>query len=119
LCWLVFFIFWGTVSWWENGTTWVAVVFWSLALVIPAAGFILPEILRIVFLLAAYLTLPIGMVVSSVILMMIYYLILTPIGIGMRMVGHDPMRRKFDPDAGTYWVSRDPISESERYFKQF
>ena len=119
LSWLVFFCFWGTVSWWENGMTWKAAVFLSLALVIPASGLILPGILRIVFLMAAYLTLPIGMVVSSVILMLIYFLILAPIGIVMRMAGYDPMRRDFDPDAGTYWVPRDPVTDRERYFKQF
>ena len=119
LSWLVFFSFWGTVSWWKTGITWNAVVFWSLAFIIPAAGFIRLEVLRILFLLATYLALPIGMVVSSVILMAIYYLILTPIGIVLRVTGYDPMRRNFNPDASTYWVLRNPVADSERYFKQF
>jgi hypothetical protein len=119
LSWLVFWGSWGTVSWWNAGLSRTAVVFWLLAFVMPMAGFIRLEILRIAFLIAAYITLPIGLVVSSVVLMVLYYLILTPIGVVLRMTGYDPMRRNFSSDAGTYWVHRDPVSDSERYFKQF
>jgi len=119
LLWLIFFSFWGTVSWWDAGITWKSVIFWLLAFTVPASGLVRMEVLRIVYLLATYLTLPIGMVVATVILMVIYYLILTPIGILLRMSRYDPMRRRFNPDAGTYWVPRNPVVDRERYFKQF
>ena len=119
LLWLVFFGFWGTVSWREAGLSRETLVLWSLAWIIPATGLIRPVILRATFIIASYITLPIGLVVSWIILMVIYYLILTPIGIVLRMTGYDPMRRNFNPDAETYWVPRNPGTDSERYFKQF
>lgn len=119
LLWLAFFGFWGTASWLQAGIDCKAAVFWTLALTVPAAGLFRQEILRVVFLLSAYLTLPVGLTVSSVILLVIYYLVLTPIGIVARLAGHDPMHRKFDPDAATYWVPRHPVADRERYFKQF
>lgn len=119
LCWLLFFGFWGTASWLKEGITATAVFFWSLAFIIPAAGLIQPKLLRIVYILASYITLPIGLIISTAILLVIYYLVLTPIGIVLRMSGYDPMRRKFDTEARSYWAVRNPATGRDRYFKQF
>jgi hypothetical protein len=119
LLWLVFFSFWGTASWWNAGINWKAAAFWSLAFLIPAAGIFRSEVLRIVYVLAASITFPIGMVISSAVLMVIYYAVITPIGVVMRLSGYDPMKRNFDRSARTYWSSRKPEVETERYFKQF
>jgi len=117
--WLVFFGFWGTASWWNTGINWKAVLFWSLAFTVPAAGFLWSEFLRIVYVLAVHVTYPIGIIISSVVLMVIYYVVLTPIGVVLRLTGHDPMKRNFDRTAKTYWTSRQQEVETERYFKQF
>ena len=53
------------------------------------------------------------------ILGLIYYLVLTPIGLLMRVFGKDPMRRRLDRTAESYWIERDEAAASERYFKQF
>jgi hypothetical protein len=119
LCWLVFFGFWGASSWLQAGINYKAIVSCSLALVVPVAGLLWPAALRAVYLAAAYITLPIGIVISFSVLVVIYYLVLTPIGIAMRLAGYDPMKRTFDPDAGTYWTARKPTTDQERYFKQF
>ena len=37
-----------------------------------------------------------------------YYGVLTPAGLLMRLIGKDPMRRKYDHGAATYWIPRDP-----------
>ncbi len=119
LLWLFFFGAWGTVFWAEGGAGWKPVAFWSLALVVPAAGGVRPGLLRVVYVAAATLTLPLGMLLSWIILMVIYYLVLTPIGLVLRLAGYDPMRRRFDPGASTYWAAREPAAEDDRYFKQF
>ena len=63
--------------------------------------------------------LPIGFVLSYVIMGTIFYLIIAPIGIVMRLFGKDPMNRHFEPAAGTYWVDARPPRPAEDYFKQF
>ena len=45
---------------------------------------------------------PIGWVMSYVLLGGVYFLVLTPIGLAMRICGRDPMQRKFDRQAKTY-----------------
>jgi hypothetical protein len=119
LLWLLFFSFWGAMSWLKSGTNLGAVAFWVAAFAVPAAGLVWPEVLRKVYLLASYATWPIGIFVSSVILIFIYYVVVTPIGLVLRLTRPDPMGRYFDRAAETYWVPRKQEDAPERYFKQF
>jgi hypothetical protein len=47
-------------------------------------------------------------VVNPVVLGAIYYLLIAPIGIGMRWAGRDALRRRLEPQARTYWIERSP-----------
>ena len=53
-----------------------------------------------------------GWLNSRVLLAIGFYGLFTPIGLVMRLVGKDPMRRKFDSGAGSYRVTRLPRSGS-------
>jgi hypothetical protein len=66
-----------------------------------------------------HLFLPIAWSVSTLLLVVIYYGVITPFGLAMRLVGRDPMQRKFDRDRATYWVKRSDVAGPERYFRQF
>ena len=66
-----------------------------------------------------YLFFPVGWVLSHVLLAVIYYLVLTPIGLVRRVVGKDPMARSFDPAASTYWTAHRARQDPDRYFRQF
>jgi hypothetical protein len=73
-----------------------------------------------VFLGMSYAAWPIGFVVSHVILALVYYLVFTPVGLAMRIFRYDPMNRRFDDAAQSYWVVRDPAATPpKRYFRQF
>ena len=119
LLWLMFFSFWAAASWWNSGFDWKTILYFALAIAVPAAGIIRFEILRIVYVLAATITFPIGMILSSVILVVIYYLVITPTGLILRLAGYDPMKRRFNRAAETYWSPRKQDAAAERYFKQF
>ncbi len=62
---------------------------------------------------------PIGWVVSHVLLAAVFYGVVTPVGLVMRLIGRDPLQRRFDPDAETYWTRREPAADITRYFRQF
>jgi len=47
-------------------------------------------------------------VVHPIVIAILFFGAFTPIGFLMRRFGNDPMRRRFDPDAGTYWIPRTP-----------
>ena len=61
---------------------------------------------------------PIGWTVSSLLLAVVFFGILTPTGLLMRLVGRDPLDRTLKRDARSYWVERRPVTDPRRYFRQ-
>jgi hypothetical protein len=47
-------------------------------------------------------------IVSPLVLGVIFFAVFTPFGLVMRWMGRDSMKRRFEPQAQTYWVTRDP-----------
>src|SRR5262245_18554529 len=47
-------------------------------------------------------------VVSPMVLGVIFYIVLTPVGVVQRLGGRDALRRKPDSQARSYWVPREP-----------
>ena len=47
-------------------------------------------------------------IVSPVALGVLFFLVVTPTGLLMRLFGKDPLRLRFDPAADSYWIKRDP-----------
>jgi large-conductance mechanosensitive channel len=47
-------------------------------------------------------------VVNPVVLGAMFFVVIAPIGIVMRLFGRDALRRRLDPHAPSYWVRRDP-----------
>ncbi|MCP5041400.1 MAG: hypothetical protein GY944_10275, partial [bacterium] len=60
-----------------------------------------------------------GFVLSYLIMGALFFLIITPTGLVMKAIGRDPLERKFDPDAETYWRDCRPARPNEHYFRQF
>jgi hypothetical protein len=117
--WLVFFGILGKVVLSRTGCLPAAWAIWGLAALVPAAGCVVPEVLRLAYVGMMYVSFPIGFVVSFLILAAVYYLAVTPIGLAMRLFGYDPMCRRFDPKAETYWSPRPTERQPESYFRQF
>ena len=117
--WLVFFGVVGGIVLKNSGSVLVATVIWGLALAVPVIGWTVPAFMRIVYIGMAYSAFPIGFVVSYLIMVIVYYLVLTPIGVVMRLFGYDPMNRHFDGSADTYWCPREQEKSLDTYFRQF
>jgi hypothetical protein len=47
-------------------------------------------------------------VVNPLVLGAIYFLVFTPVALGMRLAGRDALRRQLDAQAKSYWINRDP-----------
>jgi saxitoxin biosynthesis operon SxtJ-like protein len=47
-------------------------------------------------------------VVSPVMSGIVFYVAVTPMAVIMRMNGKDPLRLRWDPNAASYWILRDP-----------
>jgi hypothetical protein len=59
-------------------------------------------------------------IVNPVIMALLFFSTIVPIGIVMRLRGKDPLRLRRDPDASSYWIGREPPnSSSETMRNQF
>ena len=58
----------------------------------------------------------IGHIMSFIILTILFYLILTPIGLLMRVLGKDSKFQKIDKNKKTYWIKRSSESNLENLF---
>jgi len=67
-----------------------------------------------------YAAFPIGWTVSHVLLAVVYFAVLTPTGLGLRLLGYDPMsRRDRSEEKTSYWERECAPENRERYFRQF
>jgi hypothetical protein len=101
----------------RRGALGVAYALWTAAAALGAAGVVRPAIIRPVYIALVRLTLPIGWIVSHAILLVLYFLVITPIGWLVRR-WHDPLERAFDREATSYWTPREQPAPT-RYFRQF
>ena len=61
-----------------------------------------------------------SLVASAIIVTIIYFVVVTPMGVFARLRGKDPLRLKFDPESPTYWIVRDkPDLTAESLTRQF
>lgn len=107
-----------TVHLWRTGhvRTWMYVA--GCAVFIAAV--IVPVVLRPFVWIWLRVATGISFVLTHVILVVVYYCVIAPAGAAMRATGHDPMKRRFEPENATYW--EDPPDEEvpeQRYLKQF
>ncbi len=103
----------------EGAACVAAYVLWVIAAVCGVLAAVAPRALRPLYLGLSLVGLPIGLVVSHVVMGVVFYIVLVPIGLVMRLLGRDPLHRGFERDAETYWVRRGQTEEAKRYFRQF
>ena len=97
---------------------WVLIIF-AFGFIIFIISMISLELTKMIYLGMILLTMPIGWVVSFIVLAAFYFLLLAPLGLFFRLIGRDPLCRKFDSNAKSYWLSRQPPKGPEQYFHQF
>jgi hypothetical protein len=78
----------------------------------------IPHVRKPIYVSWMYAVMPIGVVVSYLVLAAIYFLILTPMGFVRRMFG-DPLQRRFDRQAVTYWSPSRSRNDKRDYLRQF
>ena len=56
-------------------------------------------------------------IVSPLVLGIMFFGVITPIGLLMRLLGKDPLRLRLDKAAGSYWIERTPPGPAPETFK--
>ncbi|HEX7880400.1 MAG TPA: SxtJ family membrane protein [Candidatus Eisenbacteria bacterium] len=103
----------------EPATRTTAMVLWGLGALSGLLSMVRPEWNRFLYIGLMLAAFPIGFVVSHVIIAIIFFVIITPVGLVFRLMGRDALSRRFDRNAPSYWVDKKPVESVERYFRQF
>ena len=103
----------------RTGVSSPTVVWTAIAVAFLVVGFLLPKLMRIIYVGSLYATFPIGWAMSHVILAVVFYGLFTPIALVFRLNGRDSLRRKFDPSADSYWTPKTTPDDPRRYLEQF
>lgn len=90
-----------------------------VSLTVGVLGWAMPALMKKVYVVWMIAVYPIGWTISHVLLAAIFYTLVTAIGLIMRGIGRDPLQRRFDKSASSYWQRREAPKSTSRYFRQF
>lgn len=116
---LVFFSVVAAIVFRRTGSLAVAGALWAVSLAAAAVGCWHPPWIRPFYVGWMAAVMPIGVVVSYAVLAIVWYLVITPVGLIMRLCGRDPMQRRWEPQAKTYWIPRPGAPPIDRYFRPY
>lgn len=106
---------WFLASFAASSAVVVLIVIGVLGLVAMPASLRLTSTLRAFWMDAGA---PIGWTVSVGLLALVYYLVITPIGLLRRLGGGDTLERRFE-DVASYWTGRELKHDRRREYRQF
>ena len=102
---------------WEAWTA--SCVLWALGAVSFVLAFVQPRLLLPLYVALMVVAFPIGFVISNVILLALYFGLFTPFSMVFRLIGRDSMKRKFEPEAESYWIDRTDNKPVAQRFRQY
>jgi hypothetical protein len=103
----------------RTAATSVAYLVAGIGFLLGTIGAIWPSAARPVYRIWMVATFPIGWTVTHLILAMVYYLVFTPLGLLLRMTGHDPLKRVLKRSQETYWEPRPDDRRPTDYLRPF
>jgi len=97
----------------------LAIGCWSAGIGSSGVYYGFPALQHMIYLGVMYALYPIGWCMSHAVIAVTYYGVVTPIGLLLRLSGRDPLKRRIDRGAQSYWIARPKISSTTRYFRQY
>jgi hypothetical protein len=98
----------------------IGFVLWGIGSVALLAAWVCPMGLKPVYTYWMKLAIVLGFISSHVILALVYYLVLTPMGLVMRVLGKNPMPLQPDENTQSYWIKKHRGKyDRQRYEKMY
>ena len=105
---------------WYVDAVGIAQLVHATSLVLLGTGLALPVALKPIYFPYMWLARVVAFVNIHLLLGLVFYTLFTLIGLGMRLLGHDPLDRKIAPDEESYWQRRaSSLFPRDHYLKRF
>lgn len=116
LCLLIF----GGMFAWRLYTARVSPASWGFALIafLGIVGLLRPLAIGWFYRLWMTVVFPIGWTISKLVMLLLFFIVFTPVALAFRIFGRDELRRR-KHDASTYWTPKTGASDPKQYFNQF
>ena len=90
------------------------ILIWSifLSFIFVMLAFLLPKTLTRLNRLWFKFGLMLGSIIAPVVMALVYFTSVVPLGIIFKILGKDPMRRKLDKSSKSYWISKEQPNSS-------
>ena len=109
----------GGLMYWRLEAPTTARMIWTAGAALAAIYAAAAPLRRWIWLGWLYAAFPIGWTLSHLALAVTYYVVLTPIGLLLRLVHGNPLDRVPNRSAASYWTARRQVRDVRRYFRQF
>ena len=115
---LVFFFIFLVVSIWplthnESPRIWSTIISLAFLILVLTRSKLLTPLNR----LWAKFGIILGSIITPIVMGVVFFLVITPIGLVMKIIGKDLLSLKYDKKKETYWVKRDkPTSTMKQQF---
>ena len=108
----------GALARWKFDAGQIAIWVWAIGGAVVVLYYLIPPARRFIFMTWLGAVYPIGWVVSHILLGVVFYFVVLPIGLLLRVARYDPLSRRFDERVTSYWIKRESSSDPRRYFRQ-
>lgn len=78
-----------------------------------------PPANRPAYVLLSLVAFPVGFVLSYLVMGLLFFLVITPVGLALRLFGEDPMHRRRRDASQSYYTPARAARDRTRYFRQF
>ena len=103
----------------SKGAPSIALAIWSVGTAVSLLFALVRPLRAAIFRVWMYAVFPIGWTVTHLIMALLFFAVITPAGLVLRMFGRDALSRRLDSNARSYWLERRQSSPVERYFHQY
>ena len=117
--WLVVFLAIGARQYLAYGHHLWGSILMALAVTIGLSGLIWPTAVHWIFVGWMAVAFPIGWLVSQLLLVVLFYGVITPVAVLFRLRGRDILCRNQATEGSTYWIPKRTPQDVRSYFRQF
>ena len=103
---------------WTSAQTAVFGAFAALGLLGGLLAVLWPQALKPAFVALTLATMPIGLIVGELVLLIIYFAVFTPVALLFCLIGRDALERRFEPNRTSYWAPKTQATDVRQYFRQ-
>ena len=114
----VVLIIWGSIVYFRRHG--VYLVFFGLSPLVLISAFVFPALFKPLYFLLTGLLVVVSTLITYLIVGIIFYLVITPMGLAARLAGKDILDQRIDKQASSYWICRrNAPADKLQYERQF